>query len=187
MQIIRTPQYDPSTVIEFSTEGETAIALINGTPVPYDFSALAENQTLTDLSYPFVQAIRKNGEVWIQAIAPYSDAYEPDDRPFPEPDPEPPTPQPDWGLFRSSLLTSPAYLRIAAHSPATQVLNANLGQVLWRLEQQPSLFPEAKALWDAIASEAAPTPEEIAALNAVGEISLVPLRLDSQGFLTLAP
>lgn len=187
MQIIRTPQYDPQTTIDFSTEGETAIAFINGAPTSYDFSVLTENQTLTDLPYPFVQALRKSGEVWVQAIAPYSDTYEPDDRPFPEPDPEPPTPQPDWGAFRTGLLTSPAYLRIAAHSPATQVLNANLGQVLWRLEQQPSLFPEAKALWDAIASEAVPTPEEIAALNAIAETSLVPLRLDPQGFLTLAP
>lgn len=187
MQIIRTPQYDPQTAIEFSTEGETAIALINGTPTSYDFSALAENQALTDLPYPFVQAIRKNGEVWVKAIAPYSDSYEPDDRPFPLPDTEPPTPQPDWGAFRAGLLTSPAYLRIAAHSPTTQVLNANLGQVLWRLEQQPSLFPEAKALWDAIASEAVPTEGEIAALNAIAETSLVPLRLDLQGFLTLAP
>ena len=63
MQIIRTPQYDPQTTIEFSTEGETAIALVNGASTSYDFSALTENQTLADLPYPFVQAIRKNGEV----------------------------------------------------------------------------------------------------------------------------
>lgn len=90
----------------------------------------------------------------------------------------PPAPTADWATFRAAIAVHPAYLRIVSHNGITQALNTTLVWVMGA-----GAFNEVPPLWNAIASQALPTAEEIAALNDLAAASQVPFQLNAEGLM----
>lgn len=89
MEIVFTYQYNPGHTLAIAFEHETAIAFLDEQEISHDFSGLGEGQLVTDLPHPFLRAARVEGVVWVEAIAPYTDSYEPESQTFPLVIPQP--------------------------------------------------------------------------------------------------
>jgi hypothetical protein len=91
------------------------------------------------------------------------------------------TPAPDWAAFRLALVQSSAYLRITSAAP--NALVALLTNIAFLIDSQPEKAVELAAIWNAIATLANPTSEEIAALNTIGTVTNVPFALNASGLM----
>ena len=91
---------------------------------------------------------------------------------------------PDWRSFRSALVMSSAYGRITGHNNQTLAILPVLVNVAFLLDSDASRAVEFAGLWNAIASIAEPTTEEIAQLNVIASANNVPFQLNSTGLIT---
>jgi hypothetical protein len=91
---------------------------------------------------------------------------------------------PDWRSFRSALVMSSAYGRITGHNNQTLAILPVLVNVAFLLDSDASRAVEFAGLWNAIASIAEPTTQEIAVLNAIASADNVPFQLNAQGLIT---
>jgi hypothetical protein len=96
--------------------------------------------------------------------------------------PEPPT-VPNWRSFRASLVMSSAYGRITGHNNQTLAILPVLVNVAFLLDSDALRAVEFAGLWNAIATIAEPTTEEITALNSIAATNNVPFQLNSEGLI----
>ncbi|HHP7245232.1 MAG TPA: hypothetical protein ACFE0H_11160 [Elainellaceae cyanobacterium] len=90
---------------------------------------------------------------------------------------------PNWQQFRAQMLMHSAYLRIVGRDSTTQTLNAALVWMLGEIGNNPAILGDVANTWNAIASIAEPTADEIRSLNQIGEVCQVPFRLNLNGFM----
>ena len=90
---------------------------------------------------------------------------------------------PDWRSFRSALVMSSAYGRITGHNNQTLAILPVLVNVAFLLDSDASRAVEFAGLWNAIASIAEPTTQEIAVLNAIASADNIPFTLNEQGLI----
>lgn len=90
---------------------------------------------------------------------------------------------PDWRSFRSSLVMSSAYGRITGHNNQTLAILPVLVNVAFLLDSDATRAVEFAGLWNAIATIAEPTTEEITALNAIASANNVPFQLNAEGLI----
>lgn len=90
---------------------------------------------------------------------------------------------PDWRSFRSSLVMSSAYGRITGHNNQTLAILPVLVNVAFLLDSDASRAVEFAGLWNAIATIAQPTSQEITALNAIASANNIPFTLNEQGLI----
>jgi hypothetical protein len=91
---------------------------------------------------------------------------------------------PDWKSFQTAITTSSAYMRICGHNGQTLAILPTLVYVCSLIESDPSRAAQFAGLWNAIATIAEPTTEEIASLNAIAAASNMPFTLNSLGLIT---
>jgi hypothetical protein len=90
---------------------------------------------------------------------------------------------PDWRSFRSALVMSSAYGRITGHNNQTLAILPVLVNVAFLLDSDASRAVEFAGLWNAIATIAQPTSQEITALNAIASANNIPFTLNEQGLI----
>ena len=94
-----------------------------------------------------------------------------------------PEPVPDWRSFRSSLLMSAAYGRITGHNNQTLAILPVLVNVAFLLDSDATRAIEFAGLWNAIATIAEPTSQEIDSMNAIALDHNVPFQLNDEGLI----
>lgn len=90
---------------------------------------------------------------------------------------------PDWRSFRNALAMSAAYGRITGYNNQTLAWLPLLVNVAFLLDADATRAVEFAGLWNAIATIAEPTSEEITALNAIAAENNIPFTLNEQGLI----
>ena len=88
---------------------------------------------------------------------------------------------PDWRSFQTAITVSPSFMRIAGHNGQTLTILPTLVYVCSLIESDATRAVQFAGLWNAIATIAEPTTEEITSLNAIASASNVPFQLNSAG------
>jgi hypothetical protein len=90
---------------------------------------------------------------------------------------------PDWRSFQTAITVSPSFMRIAGHNGQTITILPTLVYVCSLIESDATRAVQFAGLWNAIATIAEPTSDEITALNSIASASNVPFQLNSAGLI----
>lgn len=95
--------------------------------------------------------------------------------------------QPNWRLFRVSMMTHPAYRRIASSANLNRPMEVQQLQIA--ISMPDPYLPVIRDLWEVllttISPEDQPGSQEIAEWNAIAASAHLPFTFDSQGLIEL--
>ena len=91
-----------------------------------------------------------------------------------------PPSEPDWKVFRASIVANSAFQTKVMANP----LYVELSQVMWKVSEDISYMSEVVSLWNAIAPVF--TAEERITLNAISTANNVPLTIADDNTLSLS-
>ena len=94
------------------------------------------------------------------------------------------SPAPDWPGFRTAIILNSSIQRVLEVSP---IVGSNLISTLWAASENPTLFGEVVAWWDALVTQVDPVLDanEIAAINTIATDNNIPLSLADDGTMEI--